>query len=189
MSSVRLFILGALAEDGEMHGHQLRNLAEQERIHLWTDISVGALYGALKRLAADGLIEEVRTEQIGAYPPRQVWRITDTGRVALANERHDGVRDVVFRPDPVDLAIARQDPRALGELPGLLDARIAALRGMLDDAERLARSASPYVSPLEARVIDHKCARLRAELAWHEALAADLPTLLAVEANRKDQHP
>jgi DNA-binding PadR family transcriptional regulator len=184
VSSIRLFILGALAEEGEMHGHQLRHLAEQERVHLWTDISVGALYGALKRLAVDGLITEVRTEQMGSYPPRQVWGITDDGRIALANERHDGMREVIFRPDPVDLALARQDPRKLGDLPELLHARIATLRTMLDDAERLAHSAAPYVSPLEARVIDHKSARLRAEIAWHESLAEDLPELLAAEAKR-----
>lgn len=29
-----------------MHGHQLRLLAEEEHIDLWTDITVGGLYGA-----------------------------------------------------------------------------------------------------------------------------------------------
>ena len=48
MSSIRLYVLGALAEGGEMHGHQLRQLAELEHIDQWTDVSVGALYGAIK---------------------------------------------------------------------------------------------------------------------------------------------
>ena len=61
MSSIRLFILGALADEGEMHGHQLRQLAEMEHIDMWTDITVGALYGAIKRLAAEDLIEEEET--------------------------------------------------------------------------------------------------------------------------------
>ena len=172
-----------------MHGHQLRNLAEQERIQLWTDISVGGLYGALKRLAAEGLIEEIRMERVGAYPARQVWGITEAGGIALAHERHDGLREVVFRPDPVDLAIARQDPADFGDVPELFAARLMTLRGMLEDAERLARSAAPWVSPLESRVIDHKRARLAADIAWHEALLVDLPTLLAAEAARKDQQP
>ena len=62
-----------------MHGHQLRQLAELEHLDMWTDISVGALYGAIKRLAAEDLIEEARVEREGAYPERQVWRITEAG--------------------------------------------------------------------------------------------------------------
>jgi DNA-binding PadR family transcriptional regulator len=46
-----------------MHGHQLRLLAEEEHVALWTDITVGSLYGAIKRLAAEELIEEVRVER------------------------------------------------------------------------------------------------------------------------------
>jgi hypothetical protein len=42
-----------------MHGHQLRLLAEEEHVALWTDITVGSLYGAIKRLAAEELNEEV----------------------------------------------------------------------------------------------------------------------------------
>lgn len=48
-----------------MHGHQLRLLAEREHVTLWTDITVGALYGAIKRLAAEDLIAEERTEKEG----------------------------------------------------------------------------------------------------------------------------
>ena len=109
MSSIRLFILGALDIEGEMHGHQLRQLAEKEHIDMWTDISVGALYGAIKRLAAEGLIEETRVEREGAYPERQVWRITEAGHEALHALRLDGLQDVVIKPDPFDLAIARLD--------------------------------------------------------------------------------
>jgi hypothetical protein len=32
VSSIRLFILGALADSGEQHGHQLRQLAELEHV-------------------------------------------------------------------------------------------------------------------------------------------------------------
>ena len=72
VSSTLLFIIDALARHGEMHGHQLRLLAEQEHVHLRTDFSVGGLYGAIKRLAGEGLLTEVRTERAGGYPERQV---------------------------------------------------------------------------------------------------------------------
>ncbi len=186
MSSIRLFLLDALARE-EMHGHQLRHLAELERVPLWTDISVGGLYGALKRLAAEGLIEERRTEQIGGYPERQVWGVTDAGHASLATLREQGLREVVFRPDPVDLAIARFDPARFAEMAEILQARVEELRNLLADAQRQASSAAPYVSPLEAAVIGHRPARLRAEIAWHEQLLAELPRLLAAETNREDR--
>src|ERR1700712_5252604 len=92
-----------------MHGHQLRQLAEKEHIDMWTDITVGGLYGALKRLAHEDLIEEVRTEREGSYPERQVWRITKAGRIALSALREQVLSDIVVKPDPFDLAFARFD--------------------------------------------------------------------------------
>jgi len=187
MSSVRLFILSALADAGDMHGHQLRQLAEKEHVDNWTDISVGSLYGAIKRLAAEGLIRELRVEQLGNYPARQVWGITPDGRIALARLREEGLRKVVFRHDPFDLALARLDRDQLDEVPALLELRLAELRSMLDDAQRHERRAAPYLTPLEAVVIGHRSARLEAEIAWHEQLLSALPALLADEESRRDQ--
>ena len=76
-----------------MHGHQLRQLAEKEHIDSGPTSPSAALYGAIKRLAAEGLIEEVRVEREGHYPERQVWRITDAGpRVALHELRIHGLQ-------------------------------------------------------------------------------------------------
>jgi DNA-binding PadR family transcriptional regulator len=53
VSAVRLFVLSVLAEHGPMHGHQIRLQAQSDRAELWTEVKVGALYGALRRLAAE----------------------------------------------------------------------------------------------------------------------------------------
>lgn len=179
MSSIRLFILGAFAEAGEMHGHQLRQLAELEHIDQWTDISVGALYGALKRLAAEGLIEEARTEQVGGYPERVVWRITESGRAALDELRVAGLREIVVRPDPFDLAIARTDPARVPQTIAAVAERLIDLRERLKESELHAERIRQYLSDLEYVIIGHRADRLRADIAWHEALLAQLPELLA----------
>ncbi len=188
MSSIRLFILDSLEREGEMHGHQLRNLAEKEHVTMWTDISVGSLYGALKRLAVEGLIEVARTEQIGGYPERQIWRITTDGRISLQHLRATELREIVFRPDPLDLAFARFDRAHPDELLGITATRLAELRARLADAQTHLRRADPYLSPVEGRVLTHTITRLEAEIAWHEALVADLPALLEAEAAWKE-HP
>jgi DNA-binding PadR family transcriptional regulator len=170
MSSIRLYILGALANEGEMHGHQLRQLADKEYVTLWTDISVGALYGALKRMAHEGLIEESRTEREGGYPERQIWRITAEGRIALARLREEALGEVVFRPDPFDLAMSRLDRDRLDEFPAVLELRLQRLRAMLAHERAKIEQIEQNLSVNEKFVARHRDARLEAEIAWHESL-------------------
>lgn len=184
MSSIRLFILDALARHGEMHGHQLRLLAEQEHVHLWTDISVGALYGALKRLAGEGLLAEVRVEREGSYPERQVYGITDAGRVALADLQRDTLTHVAFKPDPFDLALCRFDPERLDALPDAIEDRLRTLRSLLAETAAANDRARPYLSLAETHALQHREHRLRAEIDWHAALVADLPAVVADERAR-----
>jgi len=187
MSSIRLYILGALAHEGEMHGHQLRQLADKEYVTLWTDISVGALYGALKRMAHEGLIEESRTEREGGYPERQIWRITAAGRIALARLREEGLGEVVFRPDPFDLAMSRLDRDRLDEFPAVLELRLQRLRAMLAHERVKIEQFAQNLSVTEQFVVRHRDARLEAEIAWHESLLASLSEILVDEKKRQQE--
>jgi len=187
MSSIRLYILGALVNEGEMHGHQLRQLADKEYVTLWTDISVGALYGALKRMAGEGLIEEARTEREGAYPERQIWRITAAGRTALSQLREQGLDEVVFRPDPFDLAMSRLNRDRLDDFPAVLALRLRRLREMLARERAKIAQIAQNLSVNETFVARHRDARLEAEIAWHEALLESLPELIADEQKRQQE--
>jgi DNA-binding PadR family transcriptional regulator len=186
VSSIRLYILDALVEEGPMHGHQLRLLAEKEHIQEWTDISVGALYGALKRMASEGLIEEVRAEREGAYPERQVYAITDAGRISLGVEKLGALREIVLRADPFDLGMARLDRNKLDSLDEVLAARIAHLNALLAETVAHNSSIGQYLTFTEKFVIEHKTARLRAEIEWHESLYKQLPKIIADESARRD---
>jgi len=181
VSSIRLFVLDSFARHGEMHGHQLRLQAEQEHVHQWTDISVGGLYGAIKRLAAEGLLAPVRTEREGNFPERQVWAVTDAGRAALAESRRHALETVVLRPDPFDLALTRVDPEAVGDLVETVLDRREAVRRLLDDEVEHHRHASPWLSVAEKHAMAHREHRLRAELAWHDTLVDALPEIVADE--------
>jgi DNA-binding PadR family transcriptional regulator len=185
VSSIRLFVLGSLSQRGAMHGHQLRLLAEEERVHLWTDISVGALYGAIKRLANEGLIGEVRVEREGSYPERQVFDITEAGRKALAELREAALRTTVMKHDPFDLAMTRLDPERLDRLPGEIEARLGTLRGNLAEQERMAALADPFLSVAERWTMSHRTDRIRSEIASHERLLTELPDIIADELARK----
>src|SRR6266700_5502695 len=127
VNPTRLFILGALARHGPMYGHQLRRDARLDRTELWSDVRPGSLYGALHRLAAEGLIEPLRTEQSGNLPARTVYAITSEGLRELKTLRAEALAEVGLRPDPVDLALAMSADLDEDTLRGFVEDRIKVL--------------------------------------------------------------
>ena len=166
MSSIRLFILSSFAAHGPMHGHRLRLEAERNHVTLWTDISVGAVYGAMKRLAGEGLLQEAGREREGNRPTRQLYEITDAGRAALADLRREGLTDVWFRFDPFDLALTRTDAAVQDALPDLLARRLDAVRALLAEQRRLSEHARPRVGLAKQWALRHTEYRLEAEVAY-----------------------
>ena len=168
-----------------MHGHALRLLAEEEHIDEWADVAASAIYGVIKRLAHEALIYTVRTEREGNYPERQVYDLTAEGRVALDRIRREGLEQVVMRPDPVDLALARLDDKSLDTLEQTITERIAVLRAKLEHEESHTARIAHHLTALERQIMRHDGHRLRGEIAWHEELLAALPELITDEQSRK----
>jgi DNA-binding PadR family transcriptional regulator len=166
MSSIRLFILSSFAAFGPMHGHRLRLEAERNHVHLWTDISVGAVYGAMKRLASEGLLRESGRERDGNRPTRQLYEITEEGRLALAALRRAGLSDVWFKYDPFDLALTRIDPNTLETLPSILAERLDKLRALLAETRRINEGAREFVGSAKQWALRHTEYRLEAEIAY-----------------------
>ena len=131
MNPTRLFVLGALARHGPMYGHQIRRGARVDRTELWSEVRPGSLYGALHRMAAEGLIGAVRTEQVGNLPARTVYAITGEGRRELLALRAEAFRQAGLRPDPVDLAVAMSGELPEDELRALVEDRRRALAAQL----------------------------------------------------------
>lgn len=179
MSAIRLFVLGTLATVGPLHGHQIRQQAQTDRTELWADVQPGSLYGALKRLAAEGLIHEVRTERQGNRPERTVYEITDQGRGALAALRDDALERVVSSNDPFDLALALSRDLPEEYLERIVTARVAALRSRESSLRLRVDKADPYVNEAERMVLLHLVERAAAEVRWHEDLLARMPKIAA----------
>ncbi|PPF90240.1 PadR family transcriptional regulator [Subtercola sp. Z020] len=186
VSSIRFYILGSLAQHGAMHGHQLRLLAEEEHVHLWTDISVGSLYGAIKRLAGEGLIDVVRVEREGNFPERQVYAISEAGREALAGIREHQLTALTFKPDPFDLALTRLDGEGLDAVPAIIQSRVSALEALLAETQATNARALPYLTLSETHAMKHREHRIRAELDWHRQLEEAVPDIVRDEQQRND---
>lgn len=183
MSSIRLFILSSFAEIGPMHGHRLRLEADKKRVPLWTDIPVGAVYGAMKRLAAEGLLRETGQEKEGKRPTRQIFEITATGQVALEELRVSGLEEIWFKYDPFDLALTKAEPRDARAFAKTLQNRLDRLNVLLTERRAIIDAAIPYIGLVEEWALRHTERRLEAEVRYLSELVEAVPEIVADQHN------
>lgn len=163
-------MLAALARHGPMYGHQIRRDARIDRTELWSEVKPGSLYLALHKLEAEGLIEPVRTEQQGKMPARTVFAITAEGRRELRALRAEALRDVVLRPDPVDLALAVSADLDEDSLRGFIASRREALSSRMASLAREREQKWPDQTPADDLIMDHLIARIETEVRWHDTV-------------------
>ena len=182
MNLTRLMVLGVLAQHGPRHGHEIRRMAEVTNVGEWGGVSVGALYRELRLMEAEGLVEEVRTEQVGRRPARTVYSITGEGQLELAMLREKAVRSMHWGPDPLGVALTfgDTDPE---ELADWLRARrdMYAITCTQIEAERERLVAKGYLGPLPAAVMRRAQLHAETEVRWHDEFAKILAELPATE--------
>jgi DNA-binding PadR family transcriptional regulator len=159
-----------------MHGHQLRRRAEVTDVGQWGEVRVGALYGVLHRMEAEGLIAPVRREQPGHFPARTVYAITPEGDLELSALRQEALVHPRLAADPVDVAliVSRGTPVAelrsrLADRQRLLEAQLQAMR-----AERERDGAAGHLPAAAMAVFRHWELRLETELRWQTELEGEL---------------
>jgi DNA-binding PadR family transcriptional regulator len=161
-----------------MHGHQIRREAQVDRTELWANVNPGSLYGALHRMEAEGVIRAIRTEQEGNRPARTVYEITPEGHAEMLAQRDEALKQTRLRPDPVDLALQFTSELSEEDLRAVIQERRSALSADHSWWLRLRATADPYLSPMDRATFRHTLMRLETELAWHDELLAELPTLV-----------
>lgn len=172
---VRLYVLGVLNER-DAHGYDIRNLAKEAHLDRWTDIGYGSIYHALRRLAEEGLVMEVGTEQTGNYPQKTVYRITERGRQVFRDLLRDTCRTVVEPKYPIDLALV-----FIGQLPPeerveLLKRRLELLESAQEVAKlkrRQLETAGPTFAHVRA-VVEHDLMLRDAEIWWMRQLVQEV---------------
>lgn len=150
-----------------MYGHQLRRDARVDRTRQWSDVQPGSLYSALHRLAAEGLIEPVRTEKDGKLPARTVYAITAEGQRELRVLRAEAFQAIRIQPDPVDLALAMSAELAEETLRGYMDDRLRVMSAQATQLEHQRKRAWPDQTVADDLVVEHARLRIQAELDWH----------------------
>jgi DNA-binding PadR family transcriptional regulator len=160
-----ILMLRVLA-DRERHGYEIKK--QVERILGGRSINNNVLYPALRRFEEQGAIQRVAAQADPGRPPRNVYRLTDTG--------HDLLQAMIRDADPALLAddnefqtrvafFADLDTgdrlRILGTRRQIVEGNLAHMAGLRPDAA---------VYPWGLRVMDFSCERFRQELSWLDAL-------------------
>lgn len=172
-------MLGALAKHGPLYGHQLRRDARLDRTHLWSEVRPGSLYGALHRMAAEGLIEPLRVEQQGQLPARTVYGITAEGLRELRALRAEALQEVRLPPDPVDLAVTMSGQLDEDTLRGYFEDRVRTLAAQAAMSVHQRERSRPDQTVAEDLVVEHLRLRIKAELDWHQQVLDSLGKLTA----------
>jgi DNA-binding PadR family transcriptional regulator len=179
VNPTRLFILGALAKHGPMYGHQLRRDARIDRTDMWSEVQPGSLYGALHRLAAEGLIEPLRTERDGQLPARTVYGLTAEGHRELSALRSEAFQEIRLHPDPVDLALAMSADLDEETLRGYVEDRVRALSVRASQLAHQRDRTWPDQTVADDLVMEHALMRVQVELDWHQLVLDRIGKLTA----------
>lgn len=163
-------ILGLLAEQGPMHGHQIRRTGELTNAEVWGGITGGALYAELRRLQNDRLVDPIREEQVGRRPARTVYEITDEGRMELIVQREAALDALFPSADPVSVVLLfapGADPEELRNRLAVRRHKIQAyIVAMIEERTHL--TSLGVLSPMAVAAFRRGELRLEAELRWHE---------------------
>ena len=170
--STRLVILGLLRQR-PLYGYEIKQVIE-EHMGDWTSIAFGSIYFALDKLAEEGLIEKVATEQPGSRPSRSVYQITGKGEEEFLRLLRTTWKEVEHSTYSLDIGLFFMQVLPVEEVKGYLRVRIGQLEEMLNyvrahEAEQMQDEAIP---PVAKAIFTHSLAHLKAELDWTREIAA-----------------
>lgn len=180
MNLTRLMVLGTLAGQGALHGHQIRRIAEVTNVGEWGGVSVGALYRELRTMEGEGLVEPVRTEKVGRRPARTVYAITGEGRLELEMLRERAVSSTDRGQDPLGVALlftgAGGDRRQFTNWMRARRERLAlAVSDIADERRRLIGAG--HMDEVSAAVMRRGEMHMETEVRWHDEFAKTLAEL------------
>jgi len=74
-----MMILGLVKWMQPVHGYDVRRELLSWGADKWANVAPGSIYHALRKLADEGMLRAVATEQVGARPARTTYEITKKG--------------------------------------------------------------------------------------------------------------
>jgi DNA-binding PadR family transcriptional regulator len=155
--------------DQPTHGYDIRKRLELWRAEQWANVAYGSIYHALSKMAREGLIEPVESDDEGR-PARISYRITDLGEAEFQRLLREYWWERKHTIDPFQVALTFMDALPRDELLAVLRRRADLLRADLSTIEWTAKlkTTPPNTPPHIAETARLFGAHIEAELRWAE---------------------
>jgi DNA-binding PadR family transcriptional regulator len=165
-------ILGLVRWMQPVHGYDVRRELLSWSADRWAHIQPGSIYHALRRLADEGLLREVATEQVGARPARTTYEVTPKGVEEFETLLRQQWWQVVPPADPFLVAFSFLPALPRSEAAAALRNRAGQLRGEVEQlrvalGSDWARRKPAFVDWMWELAID----RAETEIRWCERVA------------------
>jgi DNA-binding PadR family transcriptional regulator len=162
-----MMILGLVQWMQPVHGYDVRRELLSWSADKWANVQPGSIYHGLRKLAEEGLLRTVATEQVGARPARTTYEITDKGAAEFQSLLRMNWWNLSAPPDPFMAAFSFLPALPREETAAALRNRATQLRaavGQLQAAQVAywADNKPPFVSWMWELTID----RSEAEILW-----------------------
>ncbi|MDY6809018.1 MAG: PadR family transcriptional regulator [Actinomycetota bacterium] len=171
-----VLVLGLVAER-PMHPYEMFQTTIERREDRLVKFRPGTLYHTVDRLADKGLIEVHDVEREGNRPERTIYRITATGRSALARSLEELVAGHPTEYPQLYLALSEAHGLPRARVIELLTTRLAQMRAELDTLREGAAEAADS-GKAEMFYLDIGCriTTLSAQVGWLGELLERLTT-------------
>jgi DNA-binding PadR family transcriptional regulator len=135
MSATRMMILGLVQWMQPVHGYDVRRELLSWSADKWANVQPGSIYHALRKLAEEGLLREVATEQVGSRPARTTYEITDKGGAEFQSLLRTNWWNLSAPPDPFLAAFSFLPALPREEASAALRNRAMQLRAGVDQLQ------------------------------------------------------
>ncbi|WP_308167297.1 PadR family transcriptional regulator [Catellatospora tritici] len=177
MSTTRMMILGVVRLLQPVHGYDVRRELLSWHADQWANVQPGSVYHALKKLADEGALREVGSEQVGSRPARTRYEVTEKGTEQFRDllttylwGQHEG-------EDPFLAAFSLMTELPREEVTAALRNRARHLRAD-NDGKRAALATGWAVAdnkPTHVRwMLELDIARAEGEIGWCERVADEI---------------
>ena len=167
-----MMILGIVQWAQPVHGYDVRRELLSWSADKWANVQPGSIYHALRKLAEEGLLRAVSTEQVGSRPARTLYELTDKGAAEFQTLLRGNWWHLADRPDPFMAAFAFLPAMPREEAAAALRNRAIQLRAGVQQLEAAMAADWADRKPVYVSWMwDLSMARAEAEIAWCERTA------------------
>ncbi len=173
-----MMILGLVQWLEPVHGYDVRRELMSWSADKWANVQPGSIYHGLRKLAEEGLLHEVATEQVGARPARTTYGITDKGKAEFQSLLRNGWWNVTPAVDPFMAAFSFLPALSREESSAALRNRATQLRAGVLQLEAATKADWADNKPaFVAWMWERNVVMAEAEIAWCERTAQRIETM------------